>query len=194
MSPLLSTFAGASALGYGFTRGASAPAGAFELISTTSGSGSSSSITISSIPSTYKHLQLRFSAIGTTDAYQNIRIQFNGDTAANYSWHAMYGQNNSGQAGNTTSANWIKAAPGDTGLTTLPNTGIIDVLDYADTTKFKTSRQFTGTYRSTGYYGDVGLGSGNWRSTSAINSITFFVASANFATTTRLSLYGIKGV
>jgi hypothetical protein len=136
---------------------------------------------------------LRFSAIGTTDAYQNFRIQFNGDTAANYSWHAMYGQNSSGQAGNTTSANWIKASPGDTGLTTVPTTGIVDILDYSETTKFKTSRQFAGSYRSSGYYGDIGLGSGNWRSTSAINSLTFFVFSASFATTTRLSLYGIKG-
>jgi hypothetical protein len=173
--------------------GAGGGAGAYELIETVAGTGSSNSITFSSIPQTYKHLQIRFAGVGATDAYQTYRLRFNGDTSANYARHALFGQNGSVQVGPASDVDFIKASPEGTGLTTQPSAGIFEILDYQNTNKFKTGRFFSGAFHSSGYYSDVGVVSGLWRSTSAITSITFYVFSASFATSTRVSLYGIKG-
>jgi len=173
--------------------GGSGGGSSFELIETVAGNGSSNSITFSSIPQTYKHLQIRFAGVGTTDAYQTYRLRFNGDTTANYARHALFGQNGSVQASPSSDVDFIKASAEGTGLTTLASGGVFDILDYQNTNKFKTGRFFSGAFHSSGYYADVGLVSGLWRSTSAITSITFYVFSASFATSTRVSLYGIKG-
>ena len=69
------------------------PTGSFESIATTTvGSGGTSSIDFTSIPSTYQHLQLRIiSRVSNADTGDNIFLQFNGDTSSNYSWHYMEG-------------------------------------------------------------------------------------------------------
>ena len=73
---------------------------------------------------------------------------------------------------------------------TSANAAIIDVLDYASTSKYKTLRDFEGV--DINVSGDIVISSGLWQSTSAINSITFYLGSGNFATTTTVALYGIK--
>jgi hypothetical protein len=74
---------------------------------------------------------------------------------------------------------------------------IMDILDYANTNKYKTTRGIIGFDTNgtvAGYGGRVGLISGNWRSTSAITSITFTVDNAaNYSANSKFSLYGIKG-
>ena len=61
----------------------------------TVGSGGQTTITFSSIPPTYTHLQIRWLARENTgaqaDPSQNIRIRFNSDTGSNYSIHRLYG-------------------------------------------------------------------------------------------------------
>ena len=57
---------------------------AFESIATFSPT-SGSSVTFNSIPSTYKHLQIRYAI--TTSAYADIRFRINGDTGSNYTYH-----------------------------------------------------------------------------------------------------------
>ena len=68
---------------------------------------------------------------------------------------------------------------------------IIDILDYASTSKFKTTRVLDG-YDANGS-GEVIIGSGNWRSTSAITSITLGPSSGNMKLYSSFALYGIKG-
>lgn len=68
--------------------------GAFESIATSVvGSGGVSSVTFSSIPAGYKHLQLR--GMGQTNrgtyGIDELGIRFNGDTASNYSAHMVLG-------------------------------------------------------------------------------------------------------
>lgn len=168
-----------------------APSGAYDSIATTVLGSNTSSVTLSSIPSTYTHLQLRVFTASTTFA-GTIRMQFNSDTAANYSSHYIIGNGSIAESVAFTSANQIIAQDYTGGsLTSSPGVLIIDILDYKDTNKYKTSRQLVG-FDANGD-GIVGLGSGNWRSTSAITSITLSQASASLLSGSSFALYGIRG-
>ena len=68
---------------------------------------------------------------------------------------------------------------------------VIDILDYANTNKYKTLRVLTGIDVN-GSGGYVQLSSGLWQSSSAITSITL-TNSTNYTTATQFALYGIKG-
>jgi len=73
------------------SQGGGAAAGSYELISTTLLGGNQSSVTFSSIVSTYTHLQIRLST--KTDrafSFDNVSMRFNSDTGANYSTHLLY--------------------------------------------------------------------------------------------------------
>jgi hypothetical protein len=75
--------------------------------------------------------------------------------------------------------------------------GIVDILDYANTNKYKTIRSLTGHDHNgviAGIHAIVNLNSGSWRSTSAINSIVIGVVSGTaFNQYSSFALYGIKG-
>ena len=174
--------------------------GDYESISTvTVGSGGASSVTFSSIPSTYKHLQIRGIARDSRATYvnSNLIIRFNGDSAANYSWHNLQGNGGSaaGRAGsNDTSirSNVLAAAGAPTGAF---SGYVTDILDYADTNKFKTLRSLGGVDSNGAVLGEGGfieLLSGNWRSTSAITSISLAADTPNLLQYTTFALYGIK--
>jgi hypothetical protein len=75
-------------------------------IATANGTGSNSTITFSSIPSTYTDLVLIIGG-GSTSASVVSQLQFNGDTGSNYSWTALYGTGSaasSARSSNTTTA------------------------------------------------------------------------------------------
>ena len=67
--------------------------------------------------------------------------------------------------------------------------GVVDLLDFASTSKTKTVRALSGFTDGTNR--DVSLRSGFWNSLSATTSIDFYVPEL-FATGSRFSLYGIK--
>lgn len=187
MSPLITTRAGASAGAYGW--GAASAAGtAFESIASASGTGSSGTITFSSIPSTYTHLQIRGMAYDGS-AY-TVYLRANGDTGTNYSRHRLYGQGSAASA--TGSATQAQI---DTGMyggytTNIMSVWTIDLLDYASTTKYKTFRGLAG-YDQNGA-GAISVFSGLWQSTSAVTSISLIDSAGNFNTQTTFALYGIK--
>lgn len=166
---------------------------AFELIETqTVGAGGAASITFSSIPQTYKHLQIR-AITRYTVAGNSTTIRFNSDSAANYSWHALYGTG--AVAGSSSGVNQTfglieAAAIGHD--TTYMFASITDILDYANTSKNKTVRALSGIDTNSNA-SEIDLLSTNWRSTSAINSITLGInGSQSFAQYSTFSLYGIK--
>jgi hypothetical protein len=70
---------------------------------------------------------------------------------------------------------------------TFPASMIFDVIDYASTSKFKTIRAIAGMDNNGATAPYIALGSGLWRSTSAVTSISFSGVTGTF------SLYGIKG-
>jgi len=169
---------------------------AFFLIQRTSPT-TGTTVTFSSIPQTYKSLQVRvFSRDATAQASGILYINFNSDTAANYSHHRMIGD----AGGGTTASGTINAtlmfgprSNGNTGTASCFGTGIIDVIDYASTSKYKTIRVLSGNDGNfAGGSYTTGILSGSWRSTSAINSITI-TASGNFTSGSTFALYGITG-
>lgn len=166
----------------------------FESIATvTVGSGGASSVSFSSIPSTYQHLQIRaFSLNNSANDYLCIKLNSDG-TNANYRQHYLYGDGTSVAAGTTTTG----VNGGRTYTTYGPNnyftSGIIDILDYTNTNKYKTIRSLAGFDTNNTDGGIVWLTSTLWQSTSAITQIDLFSQSASFKQYSTFALYGIKG-
>jgi hypothetical protein len=154
------------------------------IATTTIGAGGASSITFSSIPSTYQHLQIRLFSRNSSDN-GTVAMRYNSDSGSNYSFHDLYGTG--AAVGVLGAANQTSVFASLTGSTQAA-VSIIDILDYANTNKYKTNRSFIGVdYNGSGY---VWFSSGNWRNTAAINSI---VLNATFTQYTSAALYGIKG-
>jgi hypothetical protein len=169
--------------------GVGAPPTDFESISTTTVGTAVSSITFSSIPATYTHLQIRQIA-ATSVADRFFKIQFNSDTATNYSWHYLQGDGATAtaSAGATVAYGINGTGPNST---TYFGAVVTDILDYANTNKYKTTRSLSGADMN-GAGGYVQLFSSNWRSTTAITSITLTPSSGNFNQYSSFALYGIK--
>lgn len=169
--------------------------GAYYPLATTTLASSASTVTFSSIPSTYTHLQIR--GIGrasnaTTD--ENFILQFNGDTGANYSLHNIYGTGAAVGANASTNftASYFGRVSGANSTANIFGVVVADILDYANTDKNKTIRSLSGHDQNGSGY--MTLMSGNWRSTSAVTSVTIKNESgSNIAANSSFTLYGIKG-
>jgi len=162
-------------------------------IATVTLGSSSSSISFSSIPSTYTHLQLRgiskAASSGSPFAYQ---IRFNGDSAANYTYHRLIGNGSAVSAVATTGASQISCFYEPTDEANVFAGGVIDILDYTNTNKNTVVRTLGG-YDANGS-GYATFFSGVWLNTAAITSITLITESAtNTAQYSSFALYGIKG-
>lgn len=190
--PLISTRAAASVRAFGFT-GGSAPSD-YELIATTFGTGSSSSIVFNSVPSTYKHLELRIAA-RTSRALDldGLNIRLNNDSGSNYASHRLRGDGSTVYSENGTgTSGWIGFVTGNTAAAGNHGAAIVQVLDYANTNKNKTTQSLSGEHATN--FAWLGLFSNVWLSTSAVTSVSVHADSgSNFLSTTRVSLYGIRG-
>ena len=181
------------------------PDGAFDALSTiTVPSGGLASVTFAGIPNTYKHLQIRGIAQDNRATYNTsaLGMKFNGDSGTNYSDHYLQASWTAGattaQAGgdaNNTEMGWI-AQITSTVATNVFGAFIIDVLDYANATTYKTARSLSGADANAevaGFRPVPRLASGSWRNTAPVTSITFTSA---FGTTisqySQFSLYGVK--
>lgn len=174
--------------------GSKAITGSYESIATATVSSGVTSVTLSSIPSTYKHLQIRFTA--NIPAVEGANFQFNSDTGTNYVTHYLVGiGSGSGTAASNTGQTYAYGSvygQGYDGGTYIFTAGVIDILDYTNTSKYKTVRNFSGVDRNGS--GAIQLISSLWMNTSAITSIKFLSeAGSNLATGTKVALYGIKG-
>jgi len=184
-------------LGFFATAGAGA-AGSFDLLETQILGSSAASVTFSSLStyaSTYQHLQIRYTEFYTADGFSST-MQFNGDTAANYSSHGLYGQGSSVASAASVNGTYIlynHFAIGHTSNTNNRTVGVIDILDPFETTKNKTIRSFGGQVASGSNL--IFLHSGSWRNTNALTQITLSTNGApQFAANSRFSLYGIRAV
>ena len=164
-----------------------------ETIASTLLTGSASSVTFSNIPQGYKHLQIRFIARGSAQTNE-VWAQFNSDTGSNYSTHQVYGSGAAAGASGTASTSYAKVGElsGTNAGASIFGAGVVDILDYTNTNKYKTTRALTGTDIN-GSGGYIVFVSGNWNSTSPINSITLYYNTYSFSQYSRFSLYGIKG-
>jgi hypothetical protein len=175
--------------------------GDFESIaSATTGTGGI--ITFSSIPSTYKHLQLRFITKSTYNTAHlgwgnSMTLVINGSSAVSRS-HYLYGNGSNVTAAQGSGDNYIQIygtnASSVSGTANMFSAGIVDIHDYASTDKLKTFRTFAGSeINSVSSFAGPALNSGFISSTAAISNITLYSAFDNFAAGSSFSLYGIKG-
>lgn len=182
------------ALVAGITGSGGGSLSSYESIATATGTGSSATITFSSIPSGFKHLQIRSlnSVDNNAAVLNNMQIRFNSDSGNNYAWHHLYGYNGTP---NTYSLATTSSALTFTSINTYSyyynSVHIIDILDFNNTSKNKTVRVFYGADYNGLYPGWVGHSSGLWMNTNAITSISL-VGNFNWTTQSTFALYGIK--
>lgn len=169
----------------------------FELISTTRLTASQASVNFdtSSLVGSYKHLQIRM--LSRTDRVNynaTIGARFNSDTSSSYSYHELYGTGSgvSSAASPDSSYAFAGNATGSSAASTLFTPSILDIFDFANTSKYKTTKNLTGVHTGNTQY--IEFMSSNWRNTAAITSIDLFAANAsNILSGSRFSLYGIRG-
>jgi hypothetical protein len=197
--------AAANATGNGVFSSASASATPtvpddYESIATVNvGSGGSSSISFSSIPSTYKHLQIRYTARSTVanvnDGYTSVR--FNGDSTNGnyYFYHILQSDGASlfSGGGGTNAIIYTGVTAGNSAATNVFGSGVIDILDYTSTSKNKVTRTLSGMDNNGA--GKISLASGFWFNTAAVTSITLGANAFgnNFMEFSSFALYGIRG-
>ena len=152
------------------------------------GSGGVASVTFSSIPQGYKHLQIRGIQKMTT-ATRWSWMQFNGDAGSNqYTYHSLQGNGSSASAAGSGFATTY-------GRVTLADTqfgGVVfDILDYTNTSKIKVVRSLWGVDKNGSGY--VGINSIAWNSTAAITSVTIGCeGSDTYTQNSQFTLYGVK--
>lgn len=171
----------------------------YESIATISvGAGGSSFVEFTSIPSTYKHLQVRAILRSTRSANSDgplFRLG-NGsvDTGANYAFHFFKGDGSAASANGVTNQSSLGLGDFPAANRTAGVFGafVLDILDYQNTNKYKTTRALNAYDANT--VGDIRFISGLWQSNSAVNTIRFFPEiGPNFGQYSHFALYGIKG-
>lgn len=169
--------------------------GDYESIATVTSAGSAGDITFTSIPATYTHLQIRgILRTNDTGGFNNQGMRFNSDTGSNYKSHYLRGDGTSATAGvvvGSTNFNDFMRAASASMTAGIFAAVVMDILDYADTNKYKTFRVLQGGDANGS--GILGLHSGVWMSTSTINSITISPSGGTAIQYSSFALYGIKG-
>jgi len=166
----------------------------YESIATvTVGGGGAANIEFTSIPATYTHLQIRGIGRGS---FTDLTMRFNSDTGNNYSSHRLYGTGSStpgtdGEDSTGAYGTYILYAGRLSSAASVFCGNIIDILDYANTNKYKASRSLYG-FDENGS-GNIFLASGNWRNTNAITTIRLTPFSGTISQYSQFALYGIKG-
>jgi hypothetical protein len=177
--------------------GGGGSAGAYEQIATTILGSNQATISFASIAQTYKHLQIRYSAKSnstTASGEGHVRLQgaFNSNsTDSNYAIHVLRGvaSNPVLSEAETSSRKGFGAATRNAGNFC---SAIIEILDYASTSKNTTTRTFWGYNGSTA--SQVGIHSLLFNNTAAVTSIDITTEDgSSFVSGSRFSLYGIKG-
>lgn len=170
------------------------PEGGYDSLATVSLSTATASITFAGIPTGYKHLQLRILARTTyVDTNSGGILNFNSDSGGNYAWHRLYGDGGTVTANGNANATFarIDRMPASTATGNVFGVFIVDILDYANSSKNKTVKSLGG-YDANGN-GWVSLNSSLWMNTSPISSITFANADGgNLVQYSQAALYGVK--
>jgi len=189
-----------AAYGAGFGKSATGssyagPYGAYDALATATLTASSTSIVFAGIPTGYKSLQLRMLLRGDRTNGDDLKVLINGDTGNNYANHVFGGdganQSNYGQA----SFGFIYSYQGIPGPTASPSqlyySGIMDIYDYAHTSKNKVTKWLQGYDQNGG--GNVQLTSGVRFNTEAINTISIAPRyGTNLVIYSQIALYGMR--
>jgi hypothetical protein len=165
---------------------------AYELISTQILASHNANVTFSSIPTDYKHLQLRLSLRTTSGtSVRTLGMRFNGSTTM-YRSHRLRTDGGGVYAENSEDS-YIRFQGAGSTFGGMWSGHIVDILDWQNANKTKTVSILGGIAQGNGHSA-AGLYSGMWNSTSTVTSITFTEPNFDaYHTNSRFSLYGIKG-
>ena len=110
----------------------------FTPIATVNGTGSSPTVSFTSIPSTYTDLVLITSGSTTTSGTGagNLRLVFNSDTSSSYSDTSLYGTGTSALSGRDPSGTFMYM--GMVGQASEIANSIIHIMNYSNTSTYKT--------------------------------------------------------
>jgi hypothetical protein len=163
------------------------PVTGMTLINTGGTTLTGATVTISSIPTTYKNLQLVIQNFKPANDGTNISMRFNGDSGSNrHKTLASFASND--EVFNSTST---LIGP-DTDNSVSQNQIIVDIPDYANTTTWKQSMTRSIAVNHTNNSNMNWLHyAGFYNQTSAITSLSFFCGSGNFTSGTAY-LYGVS--
>lgn len=143
-----------------------------------------STVTFSSIPSTYRDLRLVVDVLNTSSSNQT-NIQLNADTASNYSRVIMAGQAATGATSASASGTSIVcmgwSAPDNATRVLLT----ADFLDSSATDKHKS------VLLRSNHGNEIDAVAARWANTSAITSIKLYPDSSTFAAGSTFALYGV---
>lgn len=160
---------------------------AYTLIATQTLVATSGTVTFSNIPGTFKDLVIEVAHGLSSD--QIVGLQFNNDTASNYSTTRLTGNGTSATSGRTTSETYIRAlAFGVSSATTVgSNASVLNIMSYANTNVNKTTIE-----RENNAASGVTAAAGLWRSTAAVTSVSFAAqVGALFAVGSTFKLWGV---
>ncbi len=155
------------------------PTPTYDLIASNVLTTTASSVTFSSISSSYRDLIFRI-VVGTSTSGQII-YEFNGDTTA-LNYPSCFLEGDGGSAASTTNRNNRL----DASTTSLELTASLQIYDYAQTNKEKCS-----IIRGDNATSKTYTLAGRWANTAAINQVVFTPQSGTFNIGSSFYLYGI---
>jgi hypothetical protein len=173
----------------------------YESIASSTVSGTTTgSVTFSSIPQTYSHLQLRVFArtltVATTEAMYLYNFNNNSGSTGS-STHYLTGDGATVYVGANLNqySSYLGTMPAASALASTFGVSITDVLDYTNTNKNKTLRTLFGYDRNgAGELGLVGNVPLTLPGTAAVTTLTVALTGGNyFAAGSNMALYGIRG-
>jgi hypothetical protein len=149
------------------------------------------SLIFSSIPTGYSHLRIIISARAVNNDINQASVIFNSDNnVANYFYAETYFGTSTSSAVRSGSDLFAINIAGGNSPTSHFGGGIVDVLEYANTTMTKQAKMDSFARRASSFYGDQQWG--YWNSTAAVNRIDITPGSGNFAAGTHWTVIGIK--
>jgi hypothetical protein len=168
---------------------------AFELLETTTLTGTQATVSFSNLNSAYgsiyQHLQIRATGRTTRGGFLSdvLKLEFNSDTTSgNYKYHQLFGN---GSALTSATNPYFSFATAVDASTNLFGAIVLDILDPFETTKNKTVRSLGG--HTSGSDQAIEVGSMGWFSTAVVTSIELKSWTGNsWVSGTRFSLYGLR--
>jgi hypothetical protein len=165
------------------------------IASTTISGSSTTSVNFGSISSSYTDLVF---VVSTRDnrpssVDDGLSFRINADTGSNYSETYVYGTGSTTASNRSTSITFgnVRYIPGSTATTGDISTTVINLMNYSNTTTNKTIVSKSGSGSST-----ICINVHLWRSSTAINQITFYGGSPTtgyvFTSGSTFTLYGIQ--
>jgi len=187
--PLLTT---QSANSYGLNRYISLANSSYESIATaTIGAAGATSVSFTSIPQTFTHLEIRATMVNASNFY-TIKLRFNSDTGSNYTTSQLFSYNATNYGGGGPDADTgAMIGIGAKNSTSYASAVVAKIYEYSKTNLYKRWLGQSGTDGNG--TGQTKLSFGYWANTNAITNIYCYADGSTMNQYTQFALYGIKG-